>query len=168
MPFPLHFVFQSQPSTLKPRNHEEQNPNHEEQNPNTQKPWNPNKKPQPSTLKPRNHEEQNPNHKDRKKHIREVATAKESVAIEPKWQRLQAGTTGLLMISLWIFGWVSWFLFLILSGSLGKRFLMFVGFVKGTRFLLLDVSLLMLPTDMREWETEWVRDRESMAEKLSL
>ena len=73
MPFLLHFVFHSQPSTLKPRNHEEQNPN-------TQKPW----KPQPSTLKPRNHEEQNPNHKDRKKHIREVATVKESVAIEPK------------------------------------------------------------------------------------
>ena len=30
MPFPLHFVFHSQPSTLKPRNHEEQNPNHKD------------------------------------------------------------------------------------------------------------------------------------------
>ena len=157
MPFPLHFVFHSQPSTLKPRNHEEQNPN-------TQKPWNPNRKLQPSTLKPINHEEQNPNHKDRKKHIREVATAKESVAIEPKWQRLQAGTTGFVDD----FSLDLWMGFLILSGSLGKRFLMFVGFVKGTRFLLLDVSLLMLPTDAREWETEWVRDKESMAEKLSL
>ena len=88
--------------------------------------------------------------------------------LNPSSKGSRQGRQGLLMISLWIFGWVSWFLFLILSGSLGKRFLMFVGFVKGTRFLLLDVSLLMLPTDVREWETEWVRDKESMAEKLSL
>ena len=71
------------------------------------------------SMKTKTHKEQNPNHKDRKKHIREVAIAKELVAIEPKWKRLQAGTTGfvddfsldlwmgfliLVLDSLWFFG----------------------------------------------------------------
>ena len=223
MPFPLHSISHSQPSTLKPRNHEEQNPN-------TQKPWNPTTKNKPKlrrqkkqtreatlrlslitfyletqksqrtkpkhpeTLKPKlkpttfylkthksrstklkprktkpkhpetlkpNHKEQNSNHEDRK-------NKPERWRQRRRWWWLNLGgegskrwRRGLLMLSPWIFRWVSWFLYLILSESLRKRFLMFVGFVEGTHVLLLDISLLKLPTDMRKWETErvWLRNR---------
>ena len=69
----------------------------------------------------RNPQRTNPNHKD-KKQTREIKPRRWQwrVAIEPRRWRLQVTTTGLVDVSLWIFGWVSWFLLLmVLSGSLG-------------------------------------------------
>ena len=59
----------SQPSTLKPRNHEEQNTNHEEQNLNHE--------PRNLKIQTETHEEQNLNHEDKKKQTREAVTVKD-------------------------------------------------------------------------------------------
>ena len=108
----------SQPSTLKPKNHEQKNPNHKEQNPNTQKPWNPNHEPKNLETQTETHKEQNPNHEDRKIKPERRRQQRRQRRLNPAGEgSKQRRQRGLLMFSLWIFGWVSWFLFMILSKS---------------------------------------------------